>query len=364
MLVALACGAVSARAQRQEVPAPQSQPSPDELARLGLDELIAQLQPIESETMQVGAEDVVDPASVELKRRLDSAVSLTDEQARAALLRSGALRLRTVWPANEPFTVSMRVPAWLRGRGVNLLPTSTALRPAWVVSTSETLSCGNPLIAAAMRARSQALGTLPVGRHRLEFEGRLGVGSTFDIFGPSSKPPELGFPRWQGRIAFDVEIVADIDIAIPCQSSPELDAAVRAACGVLVFGEGTEKFASFIVDDRAVDSDPRLRGIGLSLAAELLHDDRIVAAFDLLASTESRLYLTGTDRNPFGASLPEVPASAGEARADLSGWQLRVRGTNRDVLKLWAAKERWSGELVLPLAELIARGRELVPIAR
>jgi hypothetical protein len=364
--IALLAGfAVRGFAQSQPVPGPlDAAAQARELAALSLDELIARLQPIESEWTQVGEESVVDPASVEFKRRLDADVVLTDAQARAALLRSGALRVRTVWPASEPFTVSMRLPAWLGGRGVSLRPLNSSLRPAWVVSPEEPMVCGNALIGAALRARWQSLGSLPVGRHHLEFEGRLGLGTAFDILGRDNKPPPLGFPRWQGHIAFDVEIVADVDAAVPCASSSELDEAVRAACAVLVLGAGTQRDASFIVDDRAVASDPRLRGIGLSLAAELRYEGHVAAAFDLLVSAHARSYMDGTDRQPFGALLPELPATAGEPRADLSGWELRIRGTHRDALKLWDAKERWSGELVIPLAELVARGRDLVPFER
>src|SRR5262245_56797898 len=89
-----------------------------------VDELIERLPEVGCEARHVQGQGwVLEPDVVAMKELVESR-RLTGAQWERALLHTGAIRWRNRWPADEPFAISVRVPAWLElGR--------IGVRPQW-----------------------------------------------------------------------------------------------------------------------------------------------------------------------------------------------------------------------------------------
>jgi hypothetical protein len=283
------------------------------------------------------------------------------------MLHTGALRVRTRWPAFIPFAVSMSSAGWLGWSVVRLVPRAPGLEAA----TAGAFGFGRCGVAAMEAAREwayQPLGTFPLGAHTLACDLTLERGSSRrplvrnHEIDPAEFVPTAGV-YFRGAIAFPVEIVPTIDEAIPPRSSPELDAAVRSALSLALCPRGLVTVL-FLVPD--VDRHPELAHLGLALTIDFVRDGVVVDRRRVQGSA-------GPTSEPRVASGPEVldtaatetiPASAQGGAQERSRWSVRVQGTARDVLALWSAETRWSGTLELTLDELLARERAIAPEER
>jgi hypothetical protein len=93
-----------------------------EWTQLSLDELLARLPQVEQDRRYdpLAQEWVTTPAADEMARRLQAGMTLSDEQWRETLLRTGVLRFRSRWPAGHKYAVSLRRPSWLPNADVEL----------------------------------------------------------------------------------------------------------------------------------------------------------------------------------------------------------------------------------------------------
>jgi hypothetical protein len=335
----------------------------EDFTRLDLDALIDRLPRVGPQYLPSGELRDSHPASQELKRRLEAKQTLNEKQWQRALTRTGALCVRERWPADLPFAISMRAPVWLEDMSVWLTPRRSDFAKAYVTGKGfDSLACGTYRLGVASSAWYQRLGLLPPGPTRLEFEVVIDREDGSALFLQESEPGPTS-PAWRGQFAFDVEVVADLEAAIPPVSTPELDAAVRRWLG-LAFLDSPSWPGTYVTLDRRYQDDPVLSEIGLSLAIEVLHDGIAVQREPVLLSRESWSYSEATDRSFDGEPLSALSAELKGNAQNRAGWSIRVRGTSQNVLTLWEAKRRWSGEFVISLDELIARERELAPGGR
>lgn len=337
-------------------------PSPDTtLQGESIDSLISRLPSADREAVVDPDTNTVtkDSAVAELKRRLDKGTALTDDQWRAALVRSSAIIARTAWPEGEPYAVSMRRPQWLSVGEIRLVPRDTQLQKASAGELTPS-GCGTFMLAQLKSEKYQTLGILPRGRTSIQFEVTVERGSNWD---PDEGPPP-GIV-WNGALTVDVQVVPSLDEAIPAVSNERIDAAVRASLG-LAFStwciDKQEKRTAILVLDPDTEAFPELAATGLSLQVDLLKDGQvaeskslIASAFDLLALSNSRN--KGPSQAIAFAALKSLPSSLEDDEIASAAWSLRVTGTDRHVLKLWHAKQRWSGQMAIPLSE--ARANEL-----
>jgi hypothetical protein len=353
---------------QQESPAPW----PEEML-LGIDELIERLPCVGEEWLPESFGSTawkMRPAAAEMQRRLEQGKTLTEQQWRRALTRTGALRLRERWPADHPFAVSMREPAWLGVMQIRFVPRREGLRPAEVGELLQS-TCGTYGMSMYQAWLYQELGSLPVGRQRLVFEVTIERGVESELLGRMSDPPRHAPPPgilWRGLMTFETEIVATVDEAIPPRSSPELDAAVRGSMS-LAFDDWANGRTAILVLDPDVANGSHLAKLGLSLQIDVLRRGEKVGELKLLANVYDPLAgsnsVHGGRNQPIAFCAPDcIPAALEDDAEELEAWSLRVRGTSDHVWLLWEAEARWGGELEVTLADLVRREKELAPEGR
>jgi len=336
-------------------------PSPPELARLGLDELVDRLPPAGEETRWVAGAWRTAPEVAELRARIDAGAEPTPAQWSRALRRSRPVRLRERWPAGVPLVVGLRRPAWLSGWSVRV----TARLPASDASATVLHEARCGLVGAEERLE---LGLLPPGTHRLVFDVVVDERDPPGPWIPSlpgldARPRRLG----GGELAFDVEVVGSVDEALPPLATPEVDAAVRRSLG-LAFADWADGPAVLLVADPDVTGDPLLATLALSLRVEVREGETVTEVRRLAPSDRDELAVGSSAHAPRSAAqtfgfvrLATVPFAARDHPGERS---IRVTGTSEGVLPAWDATARWGGTLEVPLAELIERERALAPGGR
>jgi hypothetical protein len=162
---------------------------------------------------------------------------------------------------------------------------------------------------------------------------------------------------WSGELAFDVEVVASVDDVVIPVAGFEIDSAVRASTS-LEFAGGISRRA-FLRVERDVAAYHVLDGVALSLDVELVWRGETLATGSVIYPDPEVLqpwFEPGVA--PFTRlALPELPPECETDPAAREGWVLRLCGTSRDVLGVWECDARWIGDVEIPLAEAIERGR-------
>jgi len=336
------------------VPAPDSQ----DLRGISLDALIQRLPRVGSECQwdSVKRERLCDPATEEIQRRLIAGTRPTDTQWRDALIGSGSVRIRSKWPEAVPFAISMRMPAWLPACEIRLQPRNPGLKAAKAGLLYHS-TCGTYSGWVYQDALYQELGTLPLGRHRLEFDVvvEAGDGSSFLV-----KMPEL--PKgviWEGSMTFDIEIVATMDDAVLPSKGEEVDAGVRESLGIAFANWGEEgKRTALLVLDPDLSASPNLVGVALSLRIEVLNHGIPVETMQLFANDYDQLALGNSVSKASQKAIAfrtseKIPADLEMSESAHASWTLRVTGTTEDVLAGWDATRYWAGTLEIPIDEAI-----------
>ena len=207
-------------------------------------------------------------------------------------------------------------------------------------------------------AKYQPLGELEPGHHTLDFDVTVERGRL--TWGRDEEAPEPGV-IWVGPMTFELEMVASIDDAVPPATDQELDAAVIRSLGVGFrewhTSEGL-RMTAFVNVDPDIARFPALERTALSLAVDVLRGDVVKQSGRLIASRSDTLsVLSSMSEEPLrfygSANLGEVPPEIEGDETELAKWSLRTRGTSDDVLGLWDADQRWSGEVTVPPAKLI-----------
>ena len=304
---------------------------------------------------------IEDPVSVELGRRLSAGATLSDEQWRYVLLKSGAIIVRENWPSDTPFAISMTVPRWLGTTQIRAIPHLKALHSAQVGERLWSFS-GTWTAIQRQQAKYQILGSLPSDARSITFDVTVesGKNALFVAVGPAR-----GI-LWEGQLAFRVSTVATIDEAVPPTSNDELDEAVRQSigAGVRTWHESGKQISTvYVVVDPDTERFPALARTGLALSVEVLHRGKPVEEGSLVASRLDALRLansvsTASLRFYASRNLRTIPPAVVSDLEESQEWTLRISGVSDHVLLLWDAEVRWGGTIMIPIAEAIARERE------
>jgi hypothetical protein len=365
-----ALGCVVNKAQPEPI-ADISEPTQaaDDPHELDLDALIDRLPPIGSETVYNGERWELRPLPAEMKSRVEGGAKLTGEQWKRALLRTGALRIRTPWALPMPAAVSMRVPAWLDVTRIRMVPWDRRLNAVEVGSlVPET--CGTYATWCYQDWMYQELGSLDLGRHRIQFDVNIERGEDvwlkhFPKEGVTAPPPGL---VWQGAMEFELEVVPTWNDAIPPTSTPALDRAVGQSISVAFDDWAHGRTAILVVDPNRLELSS-LANVGLSLNVELWKGAQLMETLPMIPSTydpiaQSISVAEDGDRSIAFSVLKSLPLSLETDREARRAWFLRVHGTGDRVWALWGAENRWSGTIDVPLDDLIERERALAPKGR
>lgn len=345
----------------------QQQSEAEDLSMLRMDALIERLPAEREDWLRDEDGWRLLPAASEMKARLERGAALTGEQWSRALRRTGALRHKSRWPQDRPFALSMRAPGWLPVTQIRMVPR----QPGWESAQLGLLyqsTCGTFMGWKDQEWRYQELGSLPVGVHPVVFDVTIERGHRSGLFRPPDEVVPASGVLWSGEMALHVEVFGTIDEAVPPVSSPACAAAVRRSLS-LAFSDWAGGRKAILVADPDVRGDAVLRNLGLSLAIDVLEGHAVVESLTLVPSTQDSLAgsnsVHGTAEQPIAfTSVESIPVrTESDAHARLP-WSIRVRGTSEHVWALWEAEQRWAGELVIPLDELIEREHELAPDGR
>jgi len=333
-------------------------PDPLDLRNISLDALIQRLPRVGSECQwdRVKRERLCDPATEEIQRRLIAGTRPTDTQWRDAMIGTGSIRIRSKWPKAVPFAISMRMPAWLSACEIRLQPRNPGLKAAKAGLLYHS-TCGTFSGWVYQDALYQELGTLPLGRHRLEVDAVVEAGNGSSLL---MKMPER--PRgviWEGSMTFDIEVVATVEEVVLPSNGEEVDARVRESLGVAFANWGEEgKRTALLVLDPDLSASPSLVGVALSLKIEVLNHGIPVEEMQLFANDYDQLALGNSvskaSQKAIAFSTSEkIPADLETSESARASWTLRVTGTTEDVLAGWDATRYWAGSLEIPIDEAI-----------
>ncbi|MBI5434767.1 MAG: hypothetical protein HZA52_18185 [Planctomycetes bacterium] len=292
---------------------------------------------------------------------------LTDEQWRRALLKSGAIRWRQRWPADEPFLVSVDLPDWTGGMRLSLTPRDSELASA-VAGTLTPGFCFSGHLAARDWGHLLTLGPLEPGTRSVACDIAI---ETLDEawFGATDVKPRV---VWSGSLDLPVQLVPPNDTPLVAVASAELERAVRDSLSFSVTDDYDADHDAFYPCVSAwLRVEPRAHAelvpLALALDFELLHDGVVVASQLAILDTQP-VFAHGPHPGAaapvelvIDASLGRLPESAVTDIAERARWSLRVRGGRRGAAAVFHAAKYWKGEFTLPLAgalETYQRERE------
>jgi hypothetical protein len=335
------------------VPAELAQPGREELAALSIREL-AHLYPRPDRQRALPSQTDTapwNPYAFEMHQRLEHGEVLGGDEWRELLVGKGYVFLRPRWPAGVPLTMRVERPWILSEGGIRMEPVPSfderkeLPRLATLHSDERGTMCGQGIEDRLWRERHKVLGLLPRGKWQFDF--RTEVEQTID----DARGKRIPGPRlWSGVFGFDVEIVDDVDDAVPPDRDERWTQVLRAGLRIV---------ASRPPDER------RLAWLELEL-------DRASWPSGLQSLFEVQLLCAGV---PFGASrisdpdcpeppefrirrstlLEQLPWSIANGNESPEGWSVRIRGVRGDVLYDWDVTRWWAGSFEVPLADLIRR---------
>jgi len=332
----------------------------DDVQSATLDQLIAEL-PEEDDWIWNSATGslVLDPIVAELRDWLARGVQLSDDQWRAALLRSRAVQLSDLWLEGSSCGVCVRIPEWLGSSRIYLRERGK-LRDQAQGGALFSKDPGHDGSDETRLSSFLPLGSLEVGEHLIALN--------IVVLRAEGSPPSDGDGRvhapsgilWEGSFEGRTKVLPITQDVIPPVSSKVLDHAVRSAVAMFyehpLFEEESRRVAMIGLDPE-VPSARLLASIALSLQIEVLKNGCVVQTLDLLT--------VGPDMSPqesharslrslAGACVPlsSIPwdLNFSDSAAD---WTVRLRGTNRDVESLVTARAWWKGEIELPCMRIL-----------
>lgn len=303
------------------------------------DELIELLPDVDEEGWIDPATDrwIEHPAVTELDARIRDGLVLGSTQWVRALLVSGAIRWRPLWPSGQPFAISIRKPRWTGCGRIRVSPRTTALREA-TCGLMQPMLCGLAYDIDAAEALYFELGKLGLGDHDLVLD------VTFE-------PSEFGGARderpapLQGRLPIRVKVVGDLDQVLPSCSDAEVELALRSLLRIRR-ARGTAREGSVYLQQGDA-ARKVMEEVAFPLELELVRRNRVVST--ILTQQADLLFGTTSIDEPHLAYLRTLPPSSeGPER-----WTLRVRGVDRTCLSWWSATRRYTGRFEIPLSALI-----------
>lgn len=272
------------------------------------------------------------PPLAELRRRLASGATLELDDWRTILLEKGYLRWRRRWPIEEPFAISLHLPALEQGLRVELVPRLAGWGRARASHWER--MCGLGMQALRDEEDYQVLGKLPADASALEFDlvPELAVGA-----GKGRRP---ALARTLGPIRIEVQPVATLDEVLERRSDDLPGRELRRALELVWRPDGTGPGRAWLW----------ARTGWRSLAASVdAHLERGARSFP-----STRLVLHEARMDP-AVRLEGLPAEIALGRRCADGWTLHLRGVPAGVLRDWDATSYWAGAIEVPLSELIRR---------
>ncbi|MCC6357699.1 MAG: hypothetical protein IT450_03060 [Phycisphaerales bacterium] len=379
-LVGVATCSIGSSIFAQAPVATQPSPAPAaaqvDLQRLSIDELIGQLPPVTAEwTWDRNAEKGIEhPAVAELSRRLSTAddraaaALMTDAQWLVALRRTGSIRVRTVWPRDAAYSVSVVVPRWLGLGRISLTPETPGLAADGVGETTPQW-CGTALFANAHRAaKGLALGRVKGDPKEVVLQVQVEQGiktAPFDSHTRTLWKGELRIPFRRVRAWTDVLTPADRKLAD----------AIRDSLGAGVREWQDSPKVPYVVLDPDCAKFPDLAAVALDFKVQLLKDGQVVEESALVALDIDELQLMSSVQKDlaaprfYGSANFEQAAAQFAADADKTRWSVRLTGRTKYAAYAWSATHRWRGSITVPWSDLatnedrrtgpMGRGREL-----
>lgn len=274
---------------------------------------------------------------VGLAQRLEAGETPSDADWRSALLGS-VLRYRTEWAADRDLVVQTDPPRGLGRVEIRFTPRDSGLA---AFSAGEHVPRSGLASLPASSRRSHVVGRLAAGRRRLvldvEVERRADddFDPRFDEFREPLRPELL----WRGEVELALDVRPTTDEVVPPVRGAAVDAAVRGALSA---------------ERRPLPAPhglPRPEGVEVRLAQDLPGEWPRTAFSLRVTLREGRLAFESGLMRPGGRLALSTPP----ARLDEGGrWNLLVEGTAEGVLETLDAEERYAGELVVPLSDLLA----------
>jgi hypothetical protein len=317
-------------------------------ASMSMSELIKHLPPAGMEFL-CGCKENPDgehPASKELNLRLRAGAKLGNEEWRDVLLATGAVRFRRKWPRNESYAVSITKPVWLDIAEIRLKSDLPSLREA----KGGSLQDGSCIPVLTPRT-GIPIGILPPGTTELTFDVVVERGeSGYGEWRTKLPPPGI---VWRGSMTIPVELVENIEAAIPSASGADLDEAVRESIGAAICKASEDnKPHPFLTLDPDCSRFPALAYTALDLKVELMQDGRVLGESLLWADeNEFEMLCRYSVRRNWTRFYGTAGFERGPDAADTSGWVLRVSGRAEHVGEIWSARQWWSGTIEIPWAE-------------
>ncbi|TAJ18698.1 MAG: hypothetical protein EPO68_07440 [Planctomycetota bacterium] len=286
-----------------------------------------------------------------LRDRILRGEPLTNDQWLHVLERTGSLRHRAKWPATTPFSIRLGEPYWIDPEAeIRLLPK----QPSWNSAHS---SVPQSCLGSSEWLYTKPLGEIALGAQSVAYR-------VYVVIPPNERAHEVPAvePRVLGGgtlgefdVHFDVEGVCDVDEVVPPVASPEIATALREA--LVVFADvSTVPARVDVMLDLGRTQRAGLHGIGSSFETRIVDNGKVRDTwrkYTMLDGTSRQNVGLLEDGRPVVPLIDTLVPTAVWTSADArKGWSLELRGTSKDVLSLWTAERRWSGELVLTLDEL------------
>lgn len=308
------------------IQAPQKAPERD-VSKFSVHELVKELPRFGDHALDLSREKeppVCVRAQTELRERIRKGAVLDQADWQVILLEKGYLQWRTRWPKGKCFAVHLRLPD---------LPVRLVLVPDVPDAKPADSSFGNSICplgdSLEWGSGYQELGWLAAGQKVVHFDVRpyYATGSAAAL--TTQRVLSVG------SLAIDVEQVASIDDVLGPVADPEIGNRLTGKLSVRL--PQREPWLFFGETDWPAD-------IACSLEVTLLEKGRAVEA--------RQFFRRGAHE---ALPLVHLPAAIASGLEPATGWTIRLRGTSKQVLLDWRAKQYWSGEIEIPLADLIRR---------
>jgi hypothetical protein len=276
----------------------------------------------------------LDPVLAELRRRVEAGNALDVECWRTILTDRGYLRWREIWPTEVPFTVSFHVPALGQGLEVVLAPSE----PGWLPASAShwEMMCGLGMDTMGRTEEYQELGPLRPDAKEITFA--ISVAMPLDRKS-GARPPPVRI----GTVAIDVRPVASLDDVLQRTDDADMAKAIASSLRLEVARNAQHRNAAWLA--ASFEAPPY---VACNLEVGLVRDGKPLPA--------SNLWLDPLRRRG-SAEVTGLEPQIVWGHKPSTGLSLRLRGTSANVLRNWDATHYWTGEIEIPVAELVERSR-------
>ena len=262
-------------------------------------------------------------------------------QWRLYLRRAGVIEAPGAWPEGEPVPVRVTYPSWWTPELVEIRVRDPGSDESHRAGLTQTLVCGIDSGFGQPPSHLMVEGgeTITLG-----VSVRTGKGAA----DPAVHPRVL----WEGAMSFPVRRVSDAGEIVRGSAGASLERAIHAGVTPsLIVSTPTRSLDEVLV---ALSVSPSLRsrapGLAYGFGAVLERDGEVVQS-----SSFPTLELLGGARPPTFAVEDERLARALRSNdgAEIARWTLRLTGDPRQALYDWERREVWSGEIEIPLVEIL-----------